>query len=97
MEYKCLCDRFEEIFDKPPTDADGNEIVIEEFKEGFCTKTRKHWYTWFAWYPIRLEDGKCVWLEKVYRQSTKWTQCHWGGCDNYNVVEYKRYSHRKES
>jgi len=91
MEYDCLCDKFNKVFNKPPKDADGHTIVKIKFKEGNCTKTRTKWYAWFVWYPIRLEDGKCIWMEKVYRQDTWWTQCYWGGCDTHKEVEYKRY------
>ena len=23
------------------------------------------WIEWFAWYPVELEDGRQVWLQKV--------------------------------
>ena len=92
MEYDCLCDKFTNFFDTPPKDADGNEIDTFKFSQDNTIRTRKGWYAWFAWYPVRLEDGKCIWLEKVNRQDTWWSQGHWGGMDHYNVVEYKRYS-----
>lgn len=25
------------------------------------------WHCWFAWYPVRLEDGQVAWLEFVER------------------------------
>jgi len=35
-----------------------------------------NWYKWFAWYPVRVGDGK-VWLEFVYRRQIGYTQYHW--------------------
>ena len=26
------------------------------------------WRKWFAWYPVRLQDWKLVWLETVQRK-----------------------------
>ena len=26
------------------------------------------WTPWFAWYPVRLQDGRLVWLETVQRK-----------------------------
>lgn len=28
-------------------------------------KARAEWHQWFAWHPIRLKDGRRVWLETV--------------------------------
>jgi hypothetical protein len=28
------------------------------------------WHRWYAWRPIRLEDGRFVWLEAVERKLT---------------------------
>lgn len=25
------------------------------------------WHKWFAWYPVTVEDGNCIWLEYVAR------------------------------
>ena len=34
---------------------------------------------WFAWHPVKSEDGRFVWLEKVYRVC-----CKYGGWDYYS-------------
>jgi hypothetical protein len=26
------------------------------------------WHVWFAWYPVRIKDHDCRWLEKVERR-----------------------------
>lgn len=26
------------------------------------------WHPWFAWHPVSIGDGKCVWFETVYRR-----------------------------
>ena len=96
MEYNCLCDKVEAHLNKPSKDADGNDIEVVEYQDseaayGYNDRTRRQWYAWFAWYPVRMDDGKCIWCEKVYRQDTWWTEHHWGGSDNYSITEYKRY------
>lgn len=30
---------------------------------------RSWWHRWFAWYPVRVENNQCCWLEFVYRKS----------------------------
>ena len=36
----------------------------------FGTKTRDRavWHRWFAWRPVKLMDGRIVWLEEVERR-----------------------------
>jgi len=29
---------------------------------------KKVWHLWFAWVPVRLDDGRIVWLELVERK-----------------------------
>jgi hypothetical protein len=29
----------------------------------------KQWHPWFAWYPLRFNSKKVVWLQKVYRRA----------------------------
>lgn len=31
----------------------------------------KVWRPWFAWYPVRVSDTQCVWLERVERSYPK--------------------------
>jgi hypothetical protein len=35
----------------------------------------KNWHEWFAWYPVKVADNDCRWLEKVQR---KGTFCNYG-------------------
>jgi hypothetical protein len=39
-------------------------ITIEE-----SIARMKAWSRWFAWHPVRLEDGRMAWLEVVERQA----------------------------
>ncbi len=35
-------------------------------------KARDHWcswHRWFAWYPVRIKEGDCRWLEFVEREA----------------------------
>lgn len=31
-------------------------------------KRLEAWHLWFAWHPVQMPDGDCVWLEYVGRQ-----------------------------
>ena len=33
------------------------------------------WHTWFAWYPVRIQGDKLVWLENVQRWHAKTAAC----------------------
>lgn len=36
------------------------------------------WVAWFAWYPVRLWDGRWCWLEKIERlESFCFDECTW--------------------
>jgi hypothetical protein len=38
-----------------------------------CKKSqdrRQTWHTWFAWYPVKIAENDCRWLEKVERRGT---------------------------
>lgn len=28
----------------------------------------KEWHKWFAWYPVRLDENQCAWLETIERK-----------------------------
>lgn len=62
-------------------------------------KKRKDFYSraykgsklnWFAWRPIKLRDGRWIWLEKVYKYLETWR----AGCGYYYELLQKdsRYS-----
>jgi len=39
-----------------------------------------NWFKWFAWFPVRVNDNECIWLEYVERlqiPSTYATQDDW--------------------
>jgi len=31
-------------------------------------RRREQWHLWFAWYPVKVADGDCRWLERVWRK-----------------------------
>ena len=31
-------------------------------------KVKEDWHDWFAWYPVRVAEGDCRWLETVERK-----------------------------
>lgn len=32
------------------------------------SERNKKWHTWFAWYPVRINENEIVWLESVRRR-----------------------------
>jgi hypothetical protein len=38
------------------------------------------WHEWYAWYPVRLKDGRWFWLETVHRRA-RVVQGNYGGED----------------
>jgi hypothetical protein len=50
-----------------------------------------HWYKWFAWYPVRVGDNDCRWLEFVYRKAIPKTYDDQGRCDVWQPYEYREY------
>jgi hypothetical protein len=46
------------------------------------------WHPWYAWYPVRLDDGRLAWFEWVLRK-----QCYeWGYYHGVGAYEpYWRY------
>ncbi len=45
----------------------------------------ENWHRWFAWYPVRVADFDCRWLETVERQGRN----HCFGLDNYWEWKYR--------
>lgn len=40
----------------------------------------QHWHPWFAWRPVRVQEGYCVWLEHIWRRGDYylgWTDGYW--------------------
>ena len=35
-------------------------------------EAKKHWHTWFAWWPVVLVDGRRAWWQYVERRVTHW-------------------------
>jgi hypothetical protein len=42
-------------------------------------KRRENWHKVFLWFPKRMEDGLCHWLEEVERKNTWW-------CNDYYLL-----------
>lgn len=38
------------------------------------------WHPWFAWRPVRMIDGECVWLEKIQRRVNYYRALCGGAC-----------------
>lgn len=47
----------------------------DRFKRPSRHQRITQWHRWFAWYPVRIADGDCRWLEYVERKATYW--CGW--------------------
>lgn len=39
----------------------------------------ENWHRFFAWYPVKIKDHDCAWMEWVLRKG-KFT-CSWGDAD----------------
>lgn len=52
---------------------------------------RRDWHTWYAWRPVRLEEGGWVWLEHVRRQWVR-VKVRWG-----HEVWFARYTQSRET
>ena len=60
------------------------------------------WKKWFAWYPVKLLDGKWTWLKIIERQKYAYVVRHWshgfmtfiGFCGSTTVKEGYDYRHR---
>lgn len=48
------------------------------------------WHRWFAWYPMSVERGRCVWLETIERK------CDLSGHNGYNFGNEYRFPEVKE-
>lgn len=54
------------------------KIKCEAEKESYCQRyirkkeekveKLKNWHRFFAWYPVRINDHECAWLEMVERK-----------------------------
>ena len=51
------------IFGK--TDSEKRDIYERRMQPG----------PWFAWYPVKLVDGRYAWLSTIYRQPTQGYYC----------------------
>jgi hypothetical protein len=48
--------------------------------------SRLAWHDWFAWFPVRVADNDCRWLEKVSRRGN---MEYYGDGGSYWKFEYK--------
>ena len=104
MRYNCP-DPIGKIIDwleKPKKDADGNEIIWHNYEpktetnDTVLSAKRTNWYSWFALLPVNIE-GKCVCLEKVWRQDRTWTiHSHKDGRYCNEQSDYRYYENRPE-
>ena len=46
------------------------------------------WHKWFAWYPVRVGDNDCRWLEFVCRKAIPKTYVNY---DDWQPYEYREY------
>jgi len=62
-----------------------------KFKSRFLLDQTTKEYIWFAWYPVRCEDGFIRWLEKVKVKKSYWIGPVTGSlyCDKF-YYEYMR-------
>lgn len=45
------------------------------------------WYKWFAWYPVRVNDNECIWLEVVERREIEKTYATY---DDWTRYDYRQ-------
>ncbi len=39
-------------------------------------KEKTTWHKWFAWFPVRISESECVWLE-IIEQKYNPDECNW--------------------
>lgn len=56
--------------------------------EKFITENDRQpkWTRWFAWYPIRLSENDCRWLEFVERAPDYGIDCDWHYINGYSKI-----------
>jgi len=42
-------------------------IIGKTYEEKRKQRFKKHNGPWFAWYPVKIRDGRRVWLQNVFR------------------------------
>lgn len=47
------------------------------------------WHRWFAWYPVRIGQHDCRWLEFVQRKGTYKEYYDFDGYGSFWIWEYK--------
>ncbi len=59
----------------------------ERIYNWWCARIRKqrNWCRWFAWYPVKVDDGICCWLEYVEKKNTLFNY----GCYESYAPEYR--------
>lgn len=55
-------------------------------------KRKESWHDWFAWYPVRLAEHDCRWLETVERKGT----LYYNFSDSWWSYEYREKGHKEE-
>lgn len=52
---------------------------------------QSQWTEWFAWYPVKLRNGRYCWMTKVYRCSVRYREdmdfrTVWFYCDVFDML-----------
>lgn len=43
------------------------DLRKQSFKNCLCEYDA--WYRWFAWYPVKVDNGKYIWLRIIFRRN----------------------------
>jgi hypothetical protein len=55
----------------PLTERDRRLLAKWRRKAAIWLSKREHkarWHSWYAWFPVRLADNDCRWLERIERR-----------------------------
>jgi hypothetical protein len=63
------------------------EQKAAEAKEKVAEAARREWHSWFAWHPVNVAPGVCVWLEVVNRKRISYES--WVDCSPETVEEWE--------
>ena len=50
---------------------------------GTSDADKEKWFSWFAWYPVQLLDGRWAWLQRIERRM------------GYNRFHFHKYKAKK--
>lgn len=61
------------------------KMVFHNIRAQKWFKKYTNWHKFYAWYPVRIEEKHCRWLEYVERKAT----LHDGFIGDYYTYEYR--------